>query len=75
MILVIEMPSQAIKCNDTVYVLDGVRWFEYNDRHRDLTLFYNDGTMETIRHRNARKIYNDLLLKYSVIDTDARDYD
>ena len=68
------MPSHAIKCDDTVYVLDGLRWFEYNDRHRDLTLYYMDGSMETIRHRNARRIYNDLVLKYNVLDVDAREY-
>ena len=69
------MPTNAIKWNDTIYVLDGIRWFEYNDVYGDLTLMYADGSMETIRHRNARKLYRDLMLRYNILDVKSDDYD
>jgi hypothetical protein len=68
------MPSSAIKFDSTVYLLDGLRWFEYNSDYNDLTLFYADGNQETIRHRNARKVYHDLLNRYSIIDVNSTDY-
>jgi hypothetical protein len=69
------MPINAIKWNDTIYSLEGIRWFEYNDNFHDLTLMYADGSMETIRHRNARKVYRDLLLRYNILDVNSEDYD
>lgn len=69
------MPS-VIRDGDTVYVIDStqVRWFEYDDRRDDLTIYYHNGQMETIRHRNIKNIFNDLLLTFNVLDLDSRDY-
>jgi len=69
------MPSFAIKHGDTVYVVDPtqVRWFEYNERYSDLTLFYNNGAMEVIRNKHAKKIFNDLQLQFNVLN--VKDYD
>lgn len=69
------MPS-AIRQDDTVYIIDPsqVRWFEYDDRRDDLTIFYHNGQMETIRHRNIKNIFNDLLLTFNVLDVNSRDY-
>lgn len=69
------MPS-VIRDGDTVYVIDStqVRWFEYDDRRQDLTIYYHNGQMETIRHRNIKNIFNDLLLTFNVLDLDSRDY-
>jgi hypothetical protein len=66
----------AIKVNDTVYVIDPcqVRWMEYHDRYKDLTIYYQNGNKETIRHRNIRKVYNDLLLSLNVLDVNSSDY-
>jgi hypothetical protein len=69
------MPS-VIRDGDTVYVIDStqIRWFEYDDRRQDLTIFYHNGQMDTIRHRNIKNIFNDLLLTFNVLDLDSRDY-
>jgi len=66
------MTTFAIKRGDTVFVLDTtqVRWFEYSERHGDLTIFYHNGAMETIRHRNIYKVYQDIMLQFNVIDVD-----
>jgi hypothetical protein len=66
------MTAFAIKKNDAVFVLDTtqVRWFEYSERHGDLTIFYHNGAMETIRHRNIYKVYQDLMLQFNVLDVD-----
>lgn len=70
------MVPTAIKVNDTVYVIDPsqIRWIEYNDRFKDLTIYYHNGTKETIRHRNIRHVYNDLLLSLNVLDVNSPDY-
>ncbi len=64
--------SMAIKVRNTIYVVDPsqIRWFEYNDRHGDLTLFYHNGAMETIKHRKARILFNELKLQFNILDTD-----
>jgi len=66
------MTTFAIKRGDTVFVLDTtqVRWFEYSERHGDLTIFYHNGAMETIRHRNIYKVYQDIMLQFNMIDVD-----
>lgn len=66
------MTTFALKVNQTVYVVDPtqIRWFEYNDRHKDLTLFYHNGAMETIKHRKARVLFNELKLQFNIIDVD-----
>lgn len=60
----------AIKKNDTVYVIDPtqIRWFEYSERYSDLTLFYHNGAMETIRHPRAHVLFRELQLQFNVID-------
>jgi hypothetical protein len=70
------MTIVAIRVDDTVHVLDPsqVRWFEYHDRHKDLTIFYHHGGMETIRGSNMKKIFNDLLMYFNVLDNDSEDY-
>jgi len=57
--------SIAIKIDRTVYVIDPtqIRWFEYNERYSDLTLFYHNGALETIRH-----LYHDLRLQFNILD-------
>jgi len=62
--------SIAIKIDRTVYVIDPtqIRWFEYNERYSDLTLFYHNGALETIRHEKARHLYNDLMLQFNILD-------
>lgn len=69
------MPS-VIRDVDTAYVIDStqVRWFEYDDRRQDLTIYYHNGQMETIRHRNIKHIFNDLLLTFNVLDLESHDY-
>jgi hypothetical protein len=64
------MPPFAIKDEHTVYIIDPsqIRWLEYSERHGDLTLYYMNGAMEVIKHRNARKVYEDLLLQFNVLD-------
>ena len=66
------MTAFAIKKNDAVFVLDTtqVRWFEYCPRHGDLTIYFHNGAMETIRHRNIYKVYQDLMLQFNVLDVD-----
>jgi hypothetical protein len=66
------MVAFAIKRGDTVFVIDTtqVRWFEYCDRHDDLTIFYHNGSMETIRDKNIHKVYQDLMLQFNVLDVD-----
>ena len=66
------MTTFAIKRGDTVFVLDTTQvcWFEYSERHGDLTIFYHNGAMETIRHRNIYKVYQDIMLQFNVIDVD-----
>jgi len=60
----------AIKIDKTVYVVDPtqIRWMEYSERYQDLTLFYMNGGMETLNHPNIRKVYQDLLLQFNVLD-------
>jgi hypothetical protein len=69
------MPT-AIKDGDTVYVLDpvNIRWMEYDENRNDLTIYYINDKMETIRHRNIQKVYNDFLLTLNVLDLDSTDY-
>jgi len=64
--------TMAIKRGDTVYVIDStqIRWFEYSERHQDLTLFYHNGAMETIKHRKAHVLYRELQLAFNVLDVD-----
>jgi hypothetical protein len=64
--------TMAIKKNDTVYVIDPtqIRWFEYSERHGDLTLFYHNGAMETIRHSRAHVLFRELQLQFNVLDVD-----
>jgi hypothetical protein len=66
------MTAFAIKRGATVFVLDTtqVRWFEYNERYGDLTIFFHNGAMETIRSRNIYKVYQDLMLQFNVLDVD-----
>lgn len=66
------MTAFAIKRGDTVFVFDTtqVRWFEYSERHQDLTIFFHNGAMETIRSRNIHKVYQDLMLQFNVLDVD-----
>ena len=68
-------PPFAINDGNTVYVVDPsqVRWFEYNERYSDLTIFYMNGAMEVIRTRHAKKIFNDLQLQFNVLK--FKDYD
>jgi hypothetical protein len=68
-------PPFAINDGNTVYVVDPsqVRWFEYNERYSDLTIFYMNGAMEVIRTRHAKKIFNDLQLQFNVLK--VKDYD
>ena len=65
-----RMAPFAIKNGDTIYVVDPtqLRWFEYNDIHSDVTLFFHTGSMEVIKHRNARRIFEDLQLQFNVLD-------
>ena len=65
-----RMAPFAIKNGDTIYVVDPtqLRWFEYNDIHSDVTLFFHNGSMEVIKHRNARRIFEDLQLQFNVLD-------
>jgi hypothetical protein len=69
------MPPFAIKNGDTIYIVDPsqLRWFEYNDVHSDVTLFYHNGSMEVIRTRHAKSIFNDLQLQFNVLN--VKDYD
>lgn len=71
-----RMTVVAIRIDDTVHVLDPaqIRWFEYNDKHNDLTIFYHHGGMETLRSPNIRKIFNDLLLNFNVLDDNSPEY-
>ena len=64
------MPAFAIKDEHTIYIIDStqIRWLEYSERHDDLTLYYMNGAMDVIKHRNARKVYEDLLLQFNVLD-------
>lgn len=66
------MTAFAIKRGDTVFVFDTtqVRWFEYSERHQDLTIFFHNGAMETIRSHNIHKVYQDLMLQFNVLDVD-----
>jgi hypothetical protein len=66
------MAPIAIKIGDTVHVINfgQLRWFELNDRRTELTLFYSDGTMETLRHRRISDVYNDLLIQFTIIEPD-----
>ena len=66
------MPPIAVKIRDTVHVVNvaQLRWFELNDRRNELTLFYSDGTMETLRHRRITDVYNDLQLQFTVLEPD-----
>ena len=66
------MPPFAIKDGKTVHIVDPsqIQWFEYSSRHRDLTLFYMNGRMETLDHPNIYKVYSDLLLQFNVLDAD-----
>jgi len=65
----------AVKIDDTVHVFDPsqIRWFEYNDKYKDLTVYYNSGAMEIIKNKHSRKIFNDLQLHFNVVN--VRDYD
>jgi len=71
-----RMTVVAIRIDDTVHLLDPaqVRWFEYNDKHNDLTIFYHHGGMETLRSPNIGKIFNDLLLNFNVLDDNSPEY-
>ena len=64
------MPIPAIRVRDTVYVANPlqVRWFELNRERHELTLYYTDGTMETIRHNLVENIFNDLQLQFTIIE-------
>jgi hypothetical protein len=64
------MTPFAIKDGQTVYIVDPsqIRWFEYNETHRDLTLYYHGGGMEVIRHEKIRHVYNDLMLQFNILD-------
>jgi hypothetical protein len=66
------MTTFAIKKNDTVYVIDPaqIRWFEYSERYSDLTLFYHNGAMETIRSPRAHTLFRELQLQFNVLDVD-----
>ena len=66
------MPPFAIKNGKTIYVVDPsqIRWMEYSSRYHDLTIFYMNGGMETLKHPNIFKVYNDLLLQFNVLDVD-----
>jgi hypothetical protein len=64
------MTPFAIKDGSTVYIVDPsqIRWFEYNENHKDLTLYYHNGSMEVIKHEKIRHVYNDLMLQFNVLD-------
>jgi len=64
------MTPFAIKDGSTIYIVDPtqIRWFEYDQRHNELTLYYHNGAMETITHEKIRSVYNDLLLQFNVLD-------
>jgi hypothetical protein len=66
------MTAFAIKRGPTVFVLDTtqVRWFEYSERYGDLTIFYHNGSMETIRDPNIFRVYQDLMLQFNIIDVE-----
>jgi hypothetical protein len=68
------MVAFAIRDGNTVYIVDPsqIRWFEYNERYNDLTMFYHNGSMEVIRHTHSKKIFNDLQLQFNLLD--VRDY-
>ena len=68
----IEMTPFAIKDGTTVYIIDPsqIRWFEYNEDHGDLTLYYHSGAMECIKSRKIRHVYRDLMLQFNVLDVD-----
>jgi hypothetical protein len=64
------MPIPAIRIRDTVYVVNPVqvRWFELNTELQELTIYYQDGTMETLRHDRIRNVYSDLQLQFTIIE-------
>ena len=64
------MTPFAVKDGSTIYIVDPsqIRWFEYNENHKDLTLYYHNGSMEVIRHEKIRHVYNDMLLQFNILD-------
>ena len=64
------MPIPAVRLADTVYICNPaqMRWFEIDRARNELTLYYNDGTMETLRHDLIENVYNDLKLQFTIIE-------
>jgi len=64
------MPIPAIRIRDTVYVVNPVqvRWFELNAELQELTIYYQDGTMETLRDNRIRNVFSDLQLQFTIIE-------
>jgi hypothetical protein len=64
--------SCAIKNGSTVYVVDPtqIRWFECSRDNDELTLFYNNGSMKTLKHPNICKVYRDLMLHFNILDVE-----
>ena len=64
------MPIPAIHIRDTVYVVNPVqvRWFELNAEAQELTIYYQDGTMETLRDPDIRNVFSDLKLHFTIIE-------
>lgn len=65
------MPIPAIRIRDTVYVVNPVqvRWFELNNELQELTIYYQDGTMETLRDPRIRNVFSDLQLQFTIIES------
>lgn len=64
------MPIPAVKLRDTVYIVNPVqvRWFELSADRQVLTIYYQDGTMETLRDENIRNVFTDLQLQFTMIE-------
>ena len=64
------MPIPAIRLHDTVYICNPtqLRWFEIDRDRHELTLYYTDGTMETLRHDMIENVFTDLKLQFTVIE-------
>jgi len=64
------MPIPAIRIRDTVYVVNPVhvRWFELSAETQELTIYYHDGTMETLRDARIRNVFSDLKLHFTIIE-------
>ena len=64
------MPIPAVRLRDTVYIVNPtqVRWFELSNNRRQLTIYYQDGTMETLEHDRIQNVYTDLQLQFTIIE-------